>query len=91
MRWLVLLLIFLVTGAPARAQDLATLVADRIEISARSVLTASGKVEVFFGATRLRAESITYDRSACSAVRTAPLASVRVIGPVMISRLVDRS
>ena len=91
MRWLVLLLIFLVTGAPARAQDLATLVADRIEISARSVLTASGKVEVFFGATRLRAESITYDRSTNRLIITGPITLTDASGAVLTAEQADLS
>ncbi len=51
---------------PARSQDplpeTATLIADRVAISADSALVAEGGVEVLFRGTRLTATRITYDR-----------------------------
>ncbi|MFE3836961.1 LPS assembly protein LptD [Rhodobacteraceae bacterium PA1-206B] len=52
--------------APAgglRAQESATLVSDRIEVTGDSRLIASGKVEVLYKGTRLSASRITYDRA----------------------------
>jgi LPS-assembly protein len=48
----------------ARAQDTATLLADRVRIETESVLIAEGNVEVLWRGTRLRASRIVYDRAA---------------------------
>lgn len=47
---------------PARAQ-MATLVADTVQLTAQKTLVATGRVEVLYGTTRLRAARITYDRA----------------------------
>lgn len=47
----------------ARAQDRATLVADRVSVTGTSVLVAEGGVEVLFQGRRLRASRIAYDRA----------------------------
>lgn len=60
MRGLALILLLLAPGL-ARAQALATLVADRIEVSAQGRLVAQGNVEVFHDGTRLSAAAIVYD------------------------------
>ncbi len=55
------LLVFLPFAAAA--QDQAALVADRITVIDGNLLRAEGNVEVLFEGLRLRATSITYDRS----------------------------
>lgn len=55
--------LFLSVALPAQAQDLATLVADRVAINGDTKLVAEGAVEVFFQNTRVKAQRITYDRS----------------------------
>ena len=42
----------------------ATLLADRVLVTSQTSLTAEGNVEILYKGTRLRAESITYDRHA---------------------------
>ncbi|MDN5786300.1 LPS-assembly protein LptD [Pseudorhodobacter sp.] len=54
------LALFLPVAAPA--QDLASLVADRVSIAGNDTLVAQGNVEVFVDGRRLKAKSITYDR-----------------------------
>lgn len=61
-RLLPALLLALLAAAPLRAQDRATLVADRVFINADRTLTAEGAVEVFYRGSRLRAARIVYDR-----------------------------
>jgi LPS-assembly protein len=60
-------------AGPARAQDLATLVAERVEIRADSTLVAEGAVEVFWRGARLTARRILYDRAADRLVIEGPI------------------
>ena len=60
-----------ITGA--RAQDLATLVAERVEITGTSVLIAEGNVEIFFQGRRLKAQRIVYDKADDSLQITGPI------------------
>ncbi|MFN6952878.1 MAG: LPS-assembly protein LptD, partial [Albidovulum sp.] len=46
---------------PASAQDTATLIADRVLLTAGNLLTAEGAVEVFYRGARLTARRIVYD------------------------------
>ncbi|RYH03213.1 LPS-assembly protein LptD [Salipiger sp. IMCC34102] len=63
MRGLALWLILTVLPLAATAQMAATLVADRVDVTADSRLIATGGVEALYQGTRLRAERITYDRT----------------------------
>ncbi|MEO6298931.1 MAG: LPS assembly protein LptD, partial [Paracoccaceae bacterium] len=56
-------LVLLVLGLPAVAEDRATLIADSVAVQSTSVLVASGHVEVFYRGQHLTATSITYDRA----------------------------
>ncbi len=58
-----LALLWLGLASPGLAQDMATLVADKVSIAADSTLIAEGNVEVFFKTTRLRAHRISFDRT----------------------------
>lgn len=61
MRWLAAILLMLLPLGAA-AQGMATLVADRVSVSADgTTLIAEGNVEVFYDGTRLSAARITYD------------------------------
>ncbi|MCU0853389.1 MAG: LPS assembly protein LptD [Rhodobacteraceae bacterium] len=53
----------LLSAAPAPAQDLATLVADRVEVQGEGAITATGNVEVFYEGIRLTAASVRYERA----------------------------
>jgi LPS-assembly protein len=55
-------LLLALAGLPARAQDSATLLADRVAVEADARLVAEGGVEVLFEGARLTAARITYDR-----------------------------
>ncbi|HSF64933.1 MAG TPA: LPS-assembly protein LptD, partial [Paracoccaceae bacterium] len=61
---LALLALILSLAAPARAQEQATLIADRVAIVGDATLVAEGGVEVFFQGRRLRASRISYDAKA---------------------------
>ena len=53
----------LLAALPAAAEDAATLVADRIELTGEGAITATGNVEVFFEGIRLTAPQVRYDRA----------------------------
>ena len=55
------------------AQDMATLVADRVSIAADTTLVAEGHVEVWWRGTRLRASAIRYDRTTGRLQITGPI------------------
>ena len=55
------------------AQDMATLVADRVSIAADTTLVAEGHVEVWWRGTRLRASAIRYDRATGRLQITGPI------------------
>jgi LPS-assembly protein len=56
-------LLGIASAAPVAAQDLATLVADRVEVQGEDAITASGNVEVFHEGVRLTATSVRYERA----------------------------
>ncbi len=47
----------------AAAQDLATLLADRVEVTGEDTITAEGNVEVFYEGIRLTAPRVRYERA----------------------------
>ena len=54
------IIILLLTSPGARAQQAASIIADRLEIAPSGVLLASGLVTVWFGKTQLTASEISY-------------------------------
>ena len=70
---LVCALVLFGNSAGLQAQDLATLVAERVEITGTSVLIAEGDVEVFFKGRRLKAQRIVYDKAADRLQITGPI------------------
>ena len=56
-------LALLLLAGPAAAQELATLVADRVEVSGEGAITAEGNVEVFYDGIRLTAPRVRYERA----------------------------
>lgn len=58
---LILLMLGALSCGAAAAQDLASLVADRLTIRSGSVLEAAGHVEIFYQGRHLQAERLTYD------------------------------
>ena len=53
----------LLSPMAAKAQDLATLIADKVAVSGDNSLVASGGVEVLYQGRRLRASRIIYDKT----------------------------
>jgi LPS-assembly protein len=53
----------LALASPSAAQDLATLLADRVEVTGDSAITAEGNVEVFYEGVRLTAPRVRYERA----------------------------
>jgi LPS-assembly protein len=62
--------------ASVQAQDLATLVAERVEITGTSQLIAEGDVEVFFKGRRIKAQRIVYDKAT---------ERLQITGPIVLS------
>ncbi len=60
---LLLPLLFLLAPDAAKAQDVATLLADRVSVDPEGAVTAEGNVEVFYGAFRLTAPRLRYERA----------------------------
>lgn len=68
-----LVLLIVILAAPLRAQQAATLLADRLTIAEGPSLAAEGNVEVFFDGTRLSAAAIVYDRATDRLIITGPI------------------
>lgn len=75
-RLLAPLLAALFLALPAAAQDRATLVSDRLEITGANQLIASGSVEIFYQGQRLRAARLIYDQKADR---------LRIEGPIVLT------
>ncbi|MGB3280063.1 MAG: LPS assembly protein LptD [Pseudorhodobacter sp.] len=84
---LVLRLLFLLTflATPLMAQDLASLVADRVAITGGDTLVAQGNVEIFQDGKRLKASKITYDRGAEQLLITGPIVLTDDNGTIVLA------
>lgn len=82
MRWLAVILILLLPQL-ARAQNVATLVADDVVLTADDRLIATGNVIAFFEGTRLRASEIIYDRTADRLIISGPIVVEDPAGDVL--------
>ncbi|MHA3913398.1 LPS-assembly protein LptD [Halovulum sp. GXIMD14793] len=91
MRFLLgLLLLFL--PVTAVAQDIAGLLADRVEVTDDgNLITASGSVQVTYQGQTLSAVSLTYDRSANTIRATGPLKLTTTDGIVLLASAADLS
>lgn len=70
-------------GQPA-ANEAATLVADRVQISGKQTLIAEGSVEVYYQGNRLTATRILYDDAAQEMTITGPIRMVDASGNTLI-------
>jgi LPS-assembly protein len=68
--------LLLLSSAPLRAQDLASLVADNVAIAGDNTLVAQGNVEIFQSGKRLKATKITYDRATDT---------LQIAGPIVLT------
>jgi LPS-assembly protein len=73
----------------AEAQELATLVAERVEITGTSVLIAEGDVEIFFKGRRLKAQRIVYDKATDRLQITGPIVLVDGNGTIFMASQAD--
>ena len=75
----------------AKAQDLASLVAERVEITGKSQLIAEGDVEIFFKGRRLKAQRIVYDSATDRLQITGPIVLVDDSGTFILASQADLS
>ena len=83
-RLFLVLVLWLVT-LPAMAQDLASLVADRITVDPSGRVTATGNVEVFYQGTRLTASEISYSREGDRLSIVGPIRVVEADGTILMA------
>lgn len=83
-RFLMALLLALALTLPARAQDLATLVSDSIEITGDTRLIAAGNVEIFYKGRRLKASRLVFDQATDRLEITGPIVLTEESGDVII-------
>ena len=82
----------MLVGLPdAKAQDLASLVAERVEITGTSQLIAEGDVEIFFKGRRLKAQRIVYDSATDRLQITGPIVLVDDSGTFILASQADLS
>lgn len=87
LRAVFLLCLMAVTALPGRgtAQDLASLVADTIQVDPAGRVTASGNVEVFYQGARLNAASVSYDRNGDRLTITGPIRITDPDGTILLA------
>ena len=83
-RLAVLLALILPATLPARAQEVASLISDRLEITGDTRLIADGNVEVFFKGRRLKAERIVYDQATARLEITGPIVLTEADGNTVL-------
>ncbi len=88
--WLTVVLV-LAWPSASKAQEAATLVADRLFINADTTLTAEGAVEVLFQGSRLTAQKITYDQSTDRLTIEGPITLTDGTGTVILASQGDLS
>ena len=87
LRFVFLLALLALTTLPGRgmAQDLASLVADTIQVDPAGRVTASGNVEVFYQGARLNAETVSYDRNSDQLTITGPIRITDPDGTILLA------
>jgi LPS-assembly protein len=91
MRRLPLLALLALTALPVKAQDLATLQADRVLVTGDSRLQAEGGVEVRYRGQIVRAKAVTYDRDADHLSITGPLTVIDAKGNIVTADAAELS
>ncbi|EEW24326.1 LPS-assembly protein LptD [Rhodobacter ferrooxidans] len=74
---------------PAAAQDMATLIANRVSVVGDDTLVAEGAVEVLYQGRRLRAARITYDRPADRLHIEGPITLIDGTGSFLLASQAD--
>ena len=83
--FLLCLMATIVLPGRATAQDLASLVADTIQVDPAGRVTASGNVEVFFQGVRLNAGAVSYDRTGDQLTITGPIRITDENGTILLA------
>jgi LPS-assembly protein len=83
-RLLTLIALLFALALPAVAQDQATLVSDRLEITGDTRLIADGNVEIFFKGRRLKASRIVFDQATNRLEITGPIVLTEESGNTLI-------
>lgn len=89
MRRFALLFVMMLLPFSASAQDLASLVADRVAIAGNDTLVATGNVEVFHKGSRLKARSITYNRATDRLIIDGPIVLTDDQGTIILASQAD--
>lgn len=84
-----LILLLWTTALPAVAQDMASLVADRISVDPSGRLIATGNVEVFYQGTRISAQSVSYTRDGDILTIEGPIRVVEPGGTVLTASFAE--
>ncbi|MFN3822834.1 MAG: LPS-assembly protein LptD [Pseudorhodobacter sp.] len=79
----------LMVALPVAAQDLATLIADRVALDGKDRLIAQGSVEVFHQGRRLRASRILYDRATDRLLIEGPIVLTEGTGTLIVADQAD--
>ena len=78
------LVLLLLLALPGHAQEQATLISDRLEITGDTQLIAEGNVEVLFRGNRLKASRIVYDQATDRLAIEGPIVLTEPSGAVII-------
>ncbi len=73
----------------ANAQDLASLIADQIQVDPSGRVTATGNVEIFYRGTRLTAQEVSYDQTGDRLTILGPIRITDEDGTVIIADQAD--
>lgn len=84
LRLVTLFALLLTLALPAQAQDGATLVSDRLEITGDTRLIADGNVEIFFKGRRLKASRIVFDQGTDRLEISGPIVLTEPSGETLI-------
>lgn len=84
-RALLFILALSVSALPSAAQDLASLVADRISVDPSGRVTATGNVEVFYQGTRMTAQSVSYTQNGDRLAIEGPIRVTDSLGTILLA------
>lgn len=79
----------LASASPPQAQDSATLIADRVSVTANNTLLAEGNVEVLYQGRRLRASRLIYDRTSDRLQIEGPIVLADASGSFVLASAAD--
>jgi len=84
LRRLLLIAMLILVPLAAKAQQTATLIADRVLLTRANTLEATGNIEIIYGTTRLRATRVVYSRAGDSLIIEGPITLVEGDGRTIL-------